>query len=57
VLQFEILPDGGVRVEASERELRDLASFLLEAAVKGEASPAFASDRALTVVAIVRRDL
>ena len=55
-MSIEISADGGVRIEGQERELRDLASHLLRAAVCGRAEPSFISDRAVTSIEIVRQE-
>jgi hypothetical protein len=41
-----------VVIAGNERELRDLASHLLRAAVVGSATPLFVSDRGVTTVDI-----
>jgi hypothetical protein len=56
MLAIEVEADGAVVITATERELRDLASHLLRAAVNGEATPGFVTKRGGTFVRITRLD-
>jgi hypothetical protein len=56
MLAVEIRPDGGVTITGTERDLRELASWLLRAAVNGSATPAFVADRGLSSITITRSD-
>jgi hypothetical protein len=57
MLSVEIHPDGGLTIEATERELRDLASYLLRAALRGETEPAFVTEQGATSIRVLRTDL
>lgn len=57
MLTVQIRKDGGVTIAASERELRDLASHLLRAALRGETEPAFVTEDGATTIRVVRTDL
>lgn len=56
MLAIEVERDGAVAIAGTERELRDLASHLLRAAVNGQAAPAFVTERGGTFLRITRLD-
>jgi hypothetical protein len=56
MLEFQITDDGGLRITGSERDLRELATWILMASATGSATAAYVSDTALTSIDIAAEE-
>lgn len=56
VLSVEIFEDGGIRIEGTARDLRELADHLCLAVYYGQVNAAFVTDEALTCIEILTLD-
>lgn len=52
----EMTRDGGMRIEGTEQDLRNLAGWLLKAVREGEVAPAFLMDAGVSNIEITCRD-
>jgi hypothetical protein len=56
MLSFEIMPDGGVKIEGTAFELLSLAKWLSAAVIDGTVEPTYVADTSVTTVEIVCTD-